>query len=76
MRSNATDECVLQLGYWGGISPVGNIAKKYRTRVVRKNDGGFLTVVDADDVQRFYHDFYLYVLISRRHRFGLSPNWF
>lgn len=48
-----------KLGYWGGISPAGSIAKKYKTRVVRKNDGGFLTVIDADDVQRFYHDFYL-----------------
>lgn len=37
---------------------MGNIAKKYKTRVVRKNDGSLLTVVDADDVQRFYHDFY------------------
>lgn len=39
-------------GYWGGISPNGTIAKEYKTKVVRKQDGvagGTMTVVDADD---------------------------
>jgi hypothetical protein len=54
---------VNKLGYWGGISPLGAIAKEYKTRAVRKKDGsigGTITVVDADDVQRFYEDFYRY----------------
>lgn len=58
-----------KMGYWGGISPTGKIAKEYKTRQVRKKDGpmgGTMTVVDADDVQRFYEDFYRYLgLIPR-----------
>lgn len=48
-------------GYWGGVSPTGNIAKNYKTRLVRKSDklvGGTITVVDDEDVQRMYNDFY------------------
>lgn len=49
------------LGYWGGVSPSGNIAKIYKTRLVRKSNklvGGTITVVDEEDVQRMYNDFY------------------
>jgi hypothetical protein len=52
------------LGYWGGISPTGKIAKEYKTRQVQKKHGpmgGTMTVVDPDDVQRFYDDFYRYL---------------
>ena len=49
------------LGYWGAVSPTGNIAKNYRTRKVRKSKGlteGTMTVVDEEDVPRMYDDFY------------------
>ncbi|KAL8979550.1 MAG: hypothetical protein Q9205_005139 [Flavoplaca limonia] len=49
------------LGYWGAVSPTGNIAKNYRTRKVRKSKGlteGIMTVVDEEDVPRMYDDFY------------------
>lgn len=46
------------LGYWGAISPTGNIAKTYKTQEVRKQDDYILTVVDVVDVQRMYNDFY------------------
>lgn len=51
-----------KFGYWGGISPTGKISKKYKIREVRKRDnfaGGTMTVVDADDAELFYDDFYL-----------------
>ncbi|KAI4175324.1 MAG: hypothetical protein LQ346_008097 [Caloplaca aetnensis] len=55
------------LGYWGAISPDGNIAKNYKTRVVRKAEGlagGEMTVVHEDDVPRMYDDFYIFLLES------------
>ena len=54
---------VKKLGYWGGISPTGKLAQEYKTRQVRKRDshfGGIMTVIDVDDVHRFYADFYRY----------------
>ncbi|SLM37360.1 Glycosyl hydrolases 36 [Lasallia pustulata] len=47
------------LGYWGAISPDGNIAQKYQTRKVSARIGipprsGILTVVDADDAQHIF----------------------
>ena len=55
------------LGYWGGIAPDGNMAKKYKTKVVRKHgvSSGTMTVVDPDDAQRMYNDFYQFLLDSR-----------
>ncbi|KAI4129264.1 MAG: hypothetical protein LQ338_002316 [Usnochroma carphineum] len=55
------------LGYWGGVSPDGNIAKTYKTRKVRKAEGltgGEITVVHEDDVPRMYDDFYRFLLES------------
>jgi len=53
------------LGYWGGIAPDGVIAKKYKTRVVKKQpgltSGVDMVVVDAEDVGKLYNDFYSYV---------------
>ena len=51
------------LGYWGGISPAGSLAKKYKTKVVRKQDlgrvkGGEMTVIVGEDIQKFYDEFY------------------
>ncbi|KAL9048112.1 MAG: hypothetical protein Q9206_006237, partial [Seirophora lacunosa] len=55
------------LGYWGGVSPTGNISKNYKTRTVRKAEGlvgGEMTVVHEDDVPRMYDDFYKFLLES------------
>lgn len=52
------------LGYWGGIDPNGNIAKKYKTIEVEKEPGvagGTFTVVAAEDAQRMYDDFYSFL---------------
>ena len=58
------------LGYWGGVSPTGNIAKTYKTKTVRKEDldrvaPGIMTVVAEEDVQRMYDNFYAFLLRSR-----------
>ncbi|KAL8670601.1 MAG: hypothetical protein Q9168_004875, partial [Polycauliona sp. 1 TL-2023] len=56
------------LGYWGAVSPTGNIAKNYKTRTVRKSKDffskGMMTVVDEEDVSRMYDDFYRFLLDS------------
>lgn len=52
------------LGYWGGISPDGQIAKDYKTAEVIKKDGvsgGKMLVVDEEDVPRLYDDFYSFL---------------
>jgi hypothetical protein len=47
------------MGYWGGVSPKGKIAQKYKTRDVPKRDRDeVMTVVDAEDVGKMYMDFY------------------
>ncbi|KAI0804423.1 raffinose synthase Sip1 [Xylaria sp. FL0064] len=53
------------LGYWGGISPRGDIAQKYQTVQVRREGwkvGGPMTVIANADVERFYNDFYRFLL--------------
>ncbi|KAK7518982.1 raffinose synthase protein-like protein Sip1 [Phyllosticta citriasiana] len=55
------------LGYWGGISPDGLIAKTYKTVEVQKKDGvsgGKMLVVDEEDVWRMYQDFYSFLQLS------------
>jgi hypothetical protein len=57
------------LGYWGGIAPDGEIAKKYKTVEVMREVGsrrnlplgGKMTVVAEEDVSRFYDDFYRFL---------------
>lgn len=57
------------LGYWGGLSPDGKIAKTYKTVEVVREDaerrnlplGGKMTVVAKEDVGRFYDDFYRFL---------------
>ncbi|KAF2084466.1 glycoside hydrolase family 36 protein [Saccharata proteae CBS 121410] len=52
------------LGYWGGISPDGKIAKEYKTIEVQKKpgvSGGKMLVVDEEDVSRLYSDFYSFL---------------
>lgn len=55
------------LGYWGGIDPHGEIAKKYKTISVEKEPGvagGTFTVVAAEDAKRMYDDFYTFLSAS------------
>ncbi|OOF97924.1 glycoside hydrolase family 36 protein [Aspergillus carbonarius ITEM 5010] len=61
------------LGYWGGISSEGDLAKKYKTKRVELKvpavggaishafERGSILAIDPDDVQRFYDDFYRYL---------------
>ncbi|GFP56677.1 probable galactinol-sucrose galactosyltransferase 6 [Trichoderma asperellum] len=57
------------LGYWGGISSDGKLAKKYKTiEVIREEAkrrnlplGGKMTVIAKDDVHQFYDDFYQFL---------------
>ena len=53
-------------GYWGGISPSGDVAKRYKTRQVKMQRDGFksvttMTVVDAEDAYRIFEDFYRFL---------------
>ena len=55
-------------GYWGGITPDGPIAKRYKTtQICRSETGrrGFeaakLTVVTGDEIQRLFEDFYTFL---------------
>jgi hypothetical protein len=52
------------MGYWGGISPNGEIASNYKTKTVKKVGGGTITAVDPDDVHRLYDDFYSFLVSS------------
>ncbi|KAJ5175227.1 Aldolase-type TIM barrel [Penicillium canariense] len=61
------------LGYWGGISPDGDLAQRYKTKQVKIKDpaaggpiahevpDGKILAIDPDDVQQFYDDFYSYL---------------
>ncbi|KAI0389562.1 glycoside hydrolase family 36 protein [Xylariaceae sp. FL0594] len=50
------------LGYWGGISPHGDIASKYKTvQLNREGSSRPITVIDKGDVGRFYDDFYRFL---------------
>lgn len=50
------------LGYWGGISPQGEIAKTYQTIELSQDDGTQITVISQEDVARFYNEFYKFLL--------------
>ncbi|KAI8630117.1 glycoside hydrolase family 36 protein [Xylariaceae sp. FL1651] len=53
------------LGYWGGISPRGDLAQQYQTVEVHRENwkaNGPMTVVGKADVQKFYDDFYQFLL--------------
>lgn len=54
------------MGYWGGISPDGAIAKTYQTARVKcqSDDNTELTVVAKGDVARLYEDFYKFLADS------------
>lgn len=65
MKINST-----QAGYWGGVSPHGEIAKNYKTVELQKETslipGDTITMVDADDIDRMYNDFYKSVLLTNQ----------
>jgi hypothetical protein len=60
-------------GYWGGISPDGELAKRYKTKEVKIKDpatngpiaqtlpDGKILAIDPDDIQNFYNDFYSFL---------------
>ena len=58
------------LGYWGGISPEGKIARTYKTLQVARAEskrrnlplGGGMTVIAKEDVHKFYDDFYRFLV--------------
>ncbi|KAK2594995.1 hypothetical protein QQS21_007302 [Conoideocrella luteorostrata] len=54
------------LGYWGGISSDGAIAKAYKTvKVAQKSESQpHLTIIAKEDISRFYDDFYLFLIES------------
>jgi len=53
------------MGYWGGISHDGEIAKKYKTREINLRQGspaaGLKLAVDPEDIHRMYNDFYSFL---------------
>ncbi|KMQ43352.1 Glycosyl hydrolases 36 [Trichophyton rubrum] len=52
------------LGYWGGISPAGEIASKYNTIEVERTgqlSSSKIKIVDPDDLPSFYDDFYTFL---------------
>ena len=52
------------LGYWGGVSPHGSLAKAYKTIEVEKQPGvagGTMFAVDPSDAHRLYDDFYSFL---------------
>ncbi|CAG8087905.1 unnamed protein product [Penicillium salamii] len=61
------------LGYWGGISPDGALAQRFKTKQVRIKDSaangpiaqnlpeGRIVAIDPEDIQRFYDGFYNYL---------------
>jgi hypothetical protein len=61
------------LGYWGGISPEGDLAQRFKTKQVKIKDpaangpiaenlpDGKILAIDPDEIQRFYDDFYTYL---------------
>lgn len=53
------------LGYWGGISPHGDIAQQYQTVQVHREGwkvNGPMTIISDANVGRFYNDFYRFLL--------------
>lgn len=52
------------MGYWGGISPEGDLAQKYKLKEVDRKDsvaGGKMLAIDPDDINQFYDDFYSFL---------------
>ncbi|KAL3474639.1 hypothetical protein BJX99DRAFT_248132 [Aspergillus californicus] len=54
------------LGYWGGISPDGELAATYKTKEIQINNSAKKSIlaIDPDDIQRFYNDFYRFLFAA------------
>ena len=54
------------IGYWRGVSPDGEIAKRYKTVEVgcEPREDGKLLVVDKQDVPQLYEDFYKFLSLA------------
>lgn len=60
-------------GYWGGISPEGDLAERFKTKEVKIKDPsaggpiadafdrGTMLAIEPDDIQTFYEEFYSYL---------------
>ena len=60
-------------GYWGGISPDGDLAQRFKTKevkikdpvaggpIARAFDRGSMLAIEPDDIQTFYDEFYSYL---------------
>ena len=53
----------VKLGYWGGISPTGQLSSIYKTldvdmEAAMELPASSMRVVAAEDIKRFYEDFY------------------
>ncbi|CAG8592594.1 3381_t:CDS:2, partial [Ambispora leptoticha] len=48
-------------GYWCGIDPSSELSSIYKIEKVKKNDGQPLYLIEAQDIQKFYNDFYNYL---------------
>ncbi|BCR83996.1 putative raffinose synthase protein Sip1 [Aspergillus chevalieri] len=60
-------------GYWGGISPNGDLAQRFKTKEVKIKDpaagaplphafdNGVLLAIEPEDIQTFYDEFYSYL---------------
>ncbi|KAJ5142854.1 uncharacterized protein N7515_001641 [Penicillium bovifimosum] len=61
------------LGYWGGVAPDGDLARRFKTKQVKIKDpsangpiaenlpDGKILAIDPDDVKQFYDEFYSYL---------------
>ncbi|KAI9726295.1 MAG: hypothetical protein M1828_001568 [Chrysothrix sp. TS-e1954] len=53
------------LGYWGGVSPKGSMARHYTTSEVHRigpiSGNDKITIVDQTDVQKMYDEFYFFL---------------
>lgn len=52
------------LGYWDGIHDNGQIAKDYKTEVIKTNGGNDLRIVQAGEAARLYDNFYKFLAES------------
>ncbi|CAG8547692.1 11582_t:CDS:2 [Ambispora gerdemannii] len=48
-------------GYWYGVDPSSELSSIYKVERVKKNDGRPTCLIAAQDIQKFYDDFYNYL---------------
>ncbi|KAM5449904.1 hypothetical protein MaudCBS49596_004666 [Microsporum audouinii] len=52
------------MGYWGGISPSGELVSQYKTLEVKITDkmgSSKMKIIDPEDIASFYNDFYTFL---------------